>query len=670
MKPLLLFVDLQNDFLASPNLEPSAGEVVEGASRLLAAGRSRGLPVAHALTSVDPESDRRMPHWKADGRWACVVGTPGHEPPSPVQPLPDEPVVTKTDFSAFSTGELDRILAAVGADTLVLAGVHLHGCVRATVLDAYARRLSVVIAEDAVASDDPLHAAVTRRYLERRTVRFEAGDAILARCGGPASSAAAVPRLPAAVIAGREVRPGDLDEVHQVSPRARRDLLFTVPLAGSREAADATASVGQTHRLWASKSAEQRAAVLRSLAERLDAEAGELARQMAREVGKPVTLGRAEVRRAAELLRAAGSADEGPAPAGPGSRAVRRPLGIVAVVTPWNNPVAIPAGKIGAALAWGNAVVWKPAPAATGVALRLLDLLRQAGAPEGIVALVAGDRGAAIAVMEAEGVAGVSISGSSRAGWAAQEVCARRRIPLQAELGGNNAAIVWTGADPREAAARVARGAFAFSGQRCTANRRAVVDARLYDRFLEEAVAAAGRIACGDPLDPATEAGPLISDGAVRRIEAFLARARSDGASVVAPRAESPAFARLRAAGPYVAPVIVHGAPPGSEIVSEETFGPVLVLQRARDFDEALSLADGVRQGLVGALIGGSPGERDRFLGECRVGILKLDASTADADARAPFGGWKSSGLGPPEHGPGNREFYTRTQAVYDGGPS
>jgi acyl-CoA reductase-like NAD-dependent aldehyde dehydrogenase/nicotinamidase-related amidase len=669
MKPLLLFVDLQNDFLASPSLEPAAGEVVEGAGRLLAAGRSRGLPVAHALTSIDRESDRRMPHWKANGRWACVVGTPGHEPPPPVRPLPNEPVVAKTDFSAFSTGELDGILAAAGADALVLAGVHLHGCVRATALDAYARRLSVVVAEDAVGSDDPLHAAVTRRYLEKRAVRFETAETILARWAAP-SSVGAAPRLPAAVIAGREIRPGGLGEVRHVSPRDRGDPLFAVPLAGPSEAAAAAASVAQARGPWASRSPAERAAVLSAFGERLEAEVEELARQMAREVGKPVALGRAEVRRAAELLRAAGPADEDPAPAGAASRARRRPLGVVALVTPWNNPVAIPAGKIGAALAWGNGAVWKPAPAATRVALRMLELLREAGAPEELVALVAGDREAAIAVMEAGEVAGVSLSGSSRAGWAAQEVCARRRIPLQAELGGNNAAIVWTGADPGQAADRIARGAFAFSGQRCTANRRAVVDARLYDRFLEEAVAAAGRIACGDPLDPATEAGPLISDEAVRRIEAFLARARSDGASVVAPCAESPAFARLRAAGPYVSPVIVHGAPPGSEIVSEETFGPVLVLQRARDFDEALSLADGVRQGLVGALIGGSPGERDRFLGECRVGILKLDASTADADARAPFGGWKSSGLGPPEHGPGNREFYTRTQAVYDGGPS
>ncbi len=153
MRPLALFVDLQNDFLSAAGLEPPSSEVVRNAARLLAGARERGLRVVHAVTSVDPETDDRMPHWKALGVRKCVRGTPGHRPPPELAPRAGEPVVSKSFFSAFSAPELAAALA--GADTLLVAGVHLHGCVRATVLDAYAHGLAVWVAEDAVGSDDP-----------------------------------------------------------------------------------------------------------------------------------------------------------------------------------------------------------------------------------------------------------------------------------------------------------------------------------------------------------------------------------------------------------------------------------------------------------------------------------------------------------------------------------
>ena len=131
-----------------------------------------------------PRGDDRMPHWKARGRWMCVRGTPGQASPSEVSPRAGETVVEKTFFSAFAGPGLDRVLGSVGADTVFVAGVHLHGCVRATILDAYQRGLEVWVAEDAVGSDDPLHAAVTRRYLEGRAARFAPAEELLRRSGG------------------------------------------------------------------------------------------------------------------------------------------------------------------------------------------------------------------------------------------------------------------------------------------------------------------------------------------------------------------------------------------------------------------------------------------------------------------------------------------------------
>ncbi len=621
MKPLLLLVDLQNDFLSAPGLEPASAEIVAGAARLLARARSAGVPVIHVRTSVDPAADDRMPHWKALGRWKCVPGTPGHAGPPELDPAAGERVVSKRFFSAFDAPELAPALAASGADTLIVAGVHLHGCVRATVLDAYARGFEVAVAEDAVASDDPLHAAVTRRYLDGRAARFAPSDELMG--SGLKSSAFRAPN-------SEEFRP------------------------------DPARDAG---RQWRRVPPEERGRVLTRLADLLDAAAPAIARELAADIGKPVRQGEAETRRSAVLLRnAAALRADAPVKSGPDSLYRRVALGVVAVVTPWNNPVAIPWGKIGPAIALGNAVVWKPAPPATSVALRTLALAREAGLPEGLVRVVAGDHRVAAAVMSAPGVDAVSISGSSLAGWAAQEICARRRIPLQAELGGNNAAIVWEGADLARAAELVAFGAFSFAGQRCTANRRVIVADALFDAFLAHLTSAVAALAWGDPFHPATQVGPLISEAARDRVAAAVARAAAAGARVIAPHGAAP-----RGGGAYFPPTLVIEPAHDSGIVQEETFGPILVVERARDFEEALGLVDGVRQGLVAALFAGPGPWRERFQEAVRAGILKWDSSTADADAFAPFGGWKSSGVGPPEHGPGNVEFYTRLQAIYGG---
>jgi acyl-CoA reductase-like NAD-dependent aldehyde dehydrogenase/nicotinamidase-related amidase len=666
MKPLLLLVDLQNDYLAASGLEPAAGEVVRAAARLLDGARARGIRVAHARTSIDPDADDRMPHWKTNGRWICVRGTPGEAPPPVLAARAGEEVVTKRFFSAFGSPRLEPLLASTAADTLLVAGVHLHGCVRATVLDAYERGLTVWIAEDAVASDDPLHAAVTRRYLEGRAARFAPGEALFRLLDGEGRRPETVV-LPAARIGEGAVAAGADDGPIHRSPRDGA-ALFAVPSAGGRvvrEAAERAALAGGG---WQKLSAGERRAVLGRWADRLESEAENFGRSLAVDVGKPRSEGEEEVRRSAQLLRTAPSALAEPwTRSGPDSRWRRVPVGVVAAVTPWNNPVAIPLGKIGPALSLGNAVVWKPAPAASRIAFRVLELGREAGLPAGLVNLVCGDARTAASLLAEEGVAAVSLSGSSLAGWAAQEACARRRIPLQAELGGNNAAIVWHGADLTRAARAIARGAFSFAGQRCTANRRAVVADPLFEPFLEALQQATAALRWGDPLDPATEVGPLIAPEARDRVAASLDRARADAERLAVPHAGS---RPPHADGFYLPPTIVVGARGDSEIVQEETFGPVLVLQRARDFEEALALGDGVRQGLVGALFAGEDSLAARFLEAARAGVLKRDRATAGTDVSAPFGGWKSSGLGPPERGPGDLEFYTRVQTVYGGGAS
>ncbi len=215
--------------------------------------------------------------------------------------------------------------------------------------------------------------------------------------------------------------------------------------------------------------------------------------------------------------------------------------------------------------------------------------------------------------MGAAGVDAVTITGGSAAGWCAQEVCAARHLPYQAELGGNNAAIVWPDADLVAAAAAVAEGAFGFAGQRCTANRRVIVHADCYDEFLRRLRDAVTALPWGDPMDRATVVGPMIGPAARDRLEGFIERARPAAGEVFAPHADRADCAALMAAGAYYPPTVICCDDPGHEIVQEETFGPVLVVQRARDWDDAIALCNGVRQGLVASLFSRSRRLARRF---------------------------------------------------------
>ncbi|MCA9779009.1 MAG: aldehyde dehydrogenase family protein, partial [Candidatus Eremiobacteraeota bacterium] len=254
------------------------------------------------------------------------------------------------------------------------------------------------------------------------------------------------------------------------------------------------------------------------------------------------------------------------------------------------------------------------------------------------------------------GIDAVTLSGGLRAGYAAVSVCSSLHKPLQAELGGNNAAIAWGDFDLENMAAEVTSGAFGFAGQRCTANRRLIVEESRFDGVLEILRERVSSYPVGDPRLDATDCGPMIS-----------AAQRSKFLRALEIAHDSKKFSALqpREAGYYQAPVLVWGCRPESHIVQEESFGPVLVLQTARDFEQAIELANGVKQGLAASRFCLEEDLQSRFLTHAQAGILKLNSATHGAHPEVPFGGWKRSGLGPPEHGPGDVEFYTKWQAVY-----
>ena len=362
---------------------------------------------------------------------------------------------------------------------------------------------------------------------------------------------------------------------------------------------------------------------------------------------------------------AARSAAAEPRPQGRSAVIYRRSHGTVAIVTPWNNPVYIPVGKTRTALLYGNTVVWKPAPAASALAIRLVQTFVEAGGPPGTLNLVLGGHTAAQHLIADPAIDAVSLTGSEEAGAVAQSLCAQRSIPLQAELGGNNAAIVWSDSDLSQTAHLIAEGAFGMAGQRCTANRRVVVESGCHAKFLELLAASTARLRWGDPIDDETQVGPLISTTAALRIAALIGRTTASGYPAIAPHREIARNDSCLEHETYFLPTIITCENPQAEIVQQETFGPIVVLQPARSWEHALELCNGVRQGLAAALFSQNAERRGEFLAQARAGLLKLDRSTSDAEVDLPFGGWKASGFGPAEHGDSDLEFYTRVQTVY-----
>ena len=651
MRPALLLIDAQHDFLAAPSLQPCRAELCAALSRLLGECRRAGIPVVHVWTTVDADRPP-MPHWSPDRARRFHPGGEGHATPSELRPADGEVVVHKRFFSGFGDDSLEKHLRESGVDTVILSGLHLRACIRTTAVDAYQRGFAVWIADGAVGDDDPLHGAVSRQYLATRFARIASHDELPAIIGSRGS-------------VDRSDGAASVDVIEHVSPHDGRPL-FRVPVCTREQVAAAAESAERGFQSWQKASSSERTAILLAVADRLAGRSEPWARRIVQETGKPLLEARREVLFAEHLVRSTvRSVDaEQDAAGGPGWLLRRRPHGVVALVTPWNNPLAIPLGKIAPAVAHGNTAVWKPAIAASGIAAALHRLLLEAGLPEGVVNVLPGDHRTAEFLLDHPLVQAASLTGSSAAGYAAHAICARRRIPFQAELGGNNAAIVWSDTDLRSAAHEIAVGGFGSAGQRCTANRRVIVERRIHEAFTAELLAATDALPWGDPFDEATVVGPLISRRACRRIADAVTAAEAAGAAV---RQRPDRGESLAAGGAYFPPTVIFGATAMSDIAREETFGPVVVLHAAGDWEEAIGLCNGVAHGLVASLFSDSETLQERFLNEARAGILKLNQSTAGAAADAPFGGWKSSGIGPPEHGPGDRDFYTRSQTLYRG---
>jgi aldehyde dehydrogenase (NAD+) len=408
---------------------------------------------------------------------------------------------------------------------------------------------------------------------------------------------------------------------------------------------------------WSATPVAERAAALRRFADGLERAADRLAALLTAEVGKLRADAEGEVAWTALSARWYADHPPGEEQAG-GARVVRRPLGVIAAITPWNVPLVTPAWKWLPALMAGDAVVWKPSEMATGTAMEAAALLHAAGVPEDALQVLPGGPATARALCADPRVAGVHFTGSEAAGRALAALATPRFARCALEMSGLNPALVFADADLDHAADCIAACATALGGQKCTATRRVLVAAEVRDALVDRLVVRLEALRPGDPRDPATTLAPLIAPGARERAEQAVARATRAGADVLArsPAGDAPT------SFPATLLADLH---PDDPLRREELFAPVLALEAFAAEDAAWDAADATPYGLSAAVYTRDPARRVAASARLRAGVVALDRRGDDVELEAPFGGMKRSGSGWAEGGAYGYDAVTELQAVY-----
>jgi aldehyde dehydrogenase (NAD+) len=455
--------------------------------------------------------------------------------------------------------------------------------------------------------------------------------------------------LAASYVAGKWVSAGPQAAMFEVTSPTSGEVLGTVGSAGREEVDAAVAAARDALPAWAHTAPAERAAALGRLAEALNARRAELAELTATEIGSPRAWSSfGQVTTAVGVLRAYAGIGanypfsiERPSMTGGIVEVRQLPVGVVGAIVPWNTPLFVAALKLAPALAAGCTVVLKPAPDAPLEFAVLMDAIEEAALPDGVVNLVNGGALTGELLTEHPGVDKISFTGSTAVGTKIAASCGTRVRRCSLELGGKSAAIVLPDAPLETTVPGLVSGAMMNNGQVCAALTRILLPRSRYDEFVAALVTAVSTLIVGDPSDRSTDVGPVINEAARDRVEGFIQRARAEGAEVLTggQRPDRPGW--------FVAPTVVS-ATNDMEIAREEIFGPVAVVIEYDDStgsDDAVSIANDSRYGLVGAVWSADQEHAVAVAAQLQVGSVAINSSAA-LDFTSPFGGFKQSGIG------------------------
>jgi aldehyde dehydrogenase (NAD+) len=452
-------------------------------------------------------------------------------------------------------------------------------------------------------------------------------------------------------------------------PADQSVLVARAPDSNREDAVHAISAASRAASSWRDWPAPKRGRLLFDWLRWIDERRDQLAGLLTAEEGKTLAESRGEIGRARDILEYT---------AGMGRRlggkvmpaedqnvfcyTACQPLGVVGLISPWNFPIAIPVWKLAPALVTGNTVVLKPSPLTPLTAAALVSGLEEVGLPRGVVNLVHGDSEPAVEIVNNAAINGVSFTGSTKVGKTIARSAADRLLKIQLELGGKNPQIVLDDADLDLALEGVIAGAFGSTGQRCTATSRAIIADNVYDDFLGRIVERAAALKVGPGSAEGIDMGPLVDAKALDRVKHYVEIGRGEGAKVC--WGDTALDSRASAAGLFFPPTVLE-ARPAMEIAREEVFGPVLSCIRARDLDEAMSIANAVRYGLTASIFTRDVSRVFKFAEKSEAGIVHVNRPGIGGYSHAPFGGLKESGYGGREVGDQVIDFYTETKAVY-----
>ncbi|HMD87282.1 MAG TPA: aldehyde dehydrogenase family protein [Terriglobia bacterium] len=456
-----------------------------------------------------------------------------------------------------------------------------------------------------------------------------------------------------------------------INPANSAEIIGHFQASGAEDIEAACEAAAKAQPAWATAPAPRRGEYLFKAAEILESRLPKISEEMTREEGKTLPEAKGEVKRAINILRYFG---------GEGARqfsyqipserdnvfcyTLRKPLGVVALITPWNFPSAIPAWKMAPALVAGNTVVIKPASLAPLSSYRVVEALHEAGIPAGVVNYVTGAGGAAgNALVEHPAVRAVSFTGSCEVGNALYEKVTRRKVRVQLEMGGKNPTVVLKDADLDYAADVLVNGAFFSTGQKCTACSRAIIEKSIYEPLLDKLIAKTRKLKVGNGLEPGVEIGPAVDAAQLEIDLRYIEIAQNEGAKLVC--GGKRLTGGIYDLGYFVEPTLFTGVTPEMRIAQEEVFGPVLGLMVADDFEDAMRLANGVKFGLSASIVSRDLTRVHQFINRIEAGLITVNLPTAGVEYQLPFGGTKESSFGMREQGPAALDFYTETRTVY-----
>ncbi|WP_334064187.1 aldehyde dehydrogenase family protein [Limimaricola cinnabarinus] len=458
-------------------------------------------------------------------------------------------------------------------------------------------------------------------------------------------------------------------EIENRNPSDLSELVGRYAQASAAQLDDALAAAKRAQAVWADHGPERRHDVLMAIGTEMMARAAELGELLSREEGKPFAEGKGEIYRAgqfftyyaAECLRQIGDTADS-VRAGVEIDVRREPVGVVAVISPWNFPTATASWKIAPALAFGNAVIWKPANVTPASAVALTEIISRQDIPEGLFNLVMGaGREIGQKLVESPELDAISFTGSVPVGRGIARAAVENFTKIQMEMGSKNALAVMDDADLDLAVSLALGGAFGGSGQKCTASSRLVVHEAIHDAFVEKLVAGAKAMKVGHALEEGTQIGPVVSEEQLKANLDYIELGKSEGATLACGGERL----SLGTQGYFMSPAVFTGTTNDMAINREEMFAPIACVIKVGSYAEALDVVNDTEFGLTSGIVTRSIARATHFRRNARTGCVMVNLPTAGTDYHVPFGGRGNSSYGPREQGSYAAEFYTTVKTAY-----